>query len=162
MKMSRENLMDFDSIYLEYKDYIYRTCILYLKDHHLAEDCTQDVFIKVYKKQKSYKGKSSLKTWITRICINCCRDMLRKRKVEDNLDESLPEDESDHTKKLIVSEAVISLPLQFREVVILYYYREFTMKEIAEITHTKISNVEYRIRRAKELLKERLGDDLCE
>ena len=135
--MSRENLMDFDSIYLEYKDYIYRTCILYLKDHHLAEDCTQDVFIKV-------------------------RDMLRKRKAEDNLDESLPEDESDHTKKLIVSEAVISLPLQFREVVILYYYREFTMKEIAEITHTKIPNVEYRIRRAKELLKERLGDDLCE
>ena len=160
--MSRENLMDFDSIYLEYKDYIYRTCILYLKDHHLAEDCTQDVFIKVYKKQKFYKGKSSLKTWITRICINCCRDMLRKRKAEDNLDESLPEDELDHTKKLIVSEAVISLPLQFREVVILYYYREFTMKEIAEITHTKIPNVEYRIRRAKELLKERLGDDLCE
>ena len=160
--MSREKLMNFDSIYLEYKDYIYRTCILYLKDHHLAEDCTQDVFIKVYKKQKSYKGKSSLKTWITRICINCCRDMLRKRKAEDNLDESLPEDESDHTKKLIVSEAIISLPLQFREVVILYYYREFTMKEIAEITPTKIPNVEYRIRRAKELLKERLGDDFCE
>ena len=160
--MSRENLMDFDSIYLEYKDYIYRTCILYLKDHHLAEDCTQDVFIKVYKKQKSYKGKSSLKTWITRICINCCRDMLRKRKVEDNLDESLPEDESDHTKKLIVSEAVMSLPLQFREVIILYYYREFTMKEIAEITNTKIPNIEYRIRRAKELLRERLGDDFCD
>ena len=158
MKMSRENLMDFDSIYLEYKDYIYRTCILYLKDHHLAEDCTQDVFIKVYKKQKSYKGKSSLKTWITRICINCCRDMLRKRKVEDNLDESLPEDESDHTKKLIVSEAVMSLPLQFREVVILYYYREFTMKEIAEIIHTKNKNIEYRIRKAKKLIKERLGD----
>ena len=157
--MSREKLTDFDSIYLEYKDYIYRTCILYLKDHHLAEDCTQDVFIKVYKKQKSYKGKSSLKTWITRICINCCRDMLRKRKVEDNLDESLPEDESDHTKKLIVSEAVMSLPLQFREVVILYYYREFTMKEIAEIIHTKIPNIEYRICRAKELLRETLGDD---
>lgn len=160
--MSRENLMDFDSIYLGYKDYIYRTCILYLKDHHLAEDCTQDVFIKVYKKQKSYKGKSSLKTWITRICINCCRDMLRKRKVEDNLDESFPEDESDHTKKLIVSEAVMSLPLQFREVVILYYYREFTMKEIAKIIHTKIPNIEYRIRRAKELLRERLGDDFCD
>ena len=146
--MSREKLMNFDSIYLEYKDYIYRTCILYLKDHHLAEDCTQNVFVKVYRKQKSYKGKSSLKTWITRICINCCRDMLRKRKEEDNLDETLPENES--------------LPLQFREVIILYYYREFTMKEIAEITHTKIPNIEYRIRRAKELLRERLGDDFCD
>lgn len=160
--MSRKKLMNFDSIYLEYKDYIYRTCILYLKDHHLAEDCTQNVFVKVYRKQKSYKGKSSLKTWITRICINCCRDMLRKRKEEDNLDETLPENESDHTEQLIVSEAVMSLPLQFREVIILYYYREFTMKEIAEITHTKIPNIEYRIRRAKELLRERLGDDFCD
>lgn len=160
--MSREKLMNFDSIYLEYKDYIYRTCILYLKDHHLAEDCTQNVFVKVYRKQKSYKGKSSLKTWITRICINCCRDMLRKRKEEDNLDETLPENESDHTEQLIVSEAVMSLPLQFREVIILYYYREFTMKEIAKITHTKIPNIEYRIRRAKELLRERLGDDFCD
>lgn len=88
--------------------------------------------------------------------------MLRKRKAEDNLDESLPEDESDHTEQLIVSEAVMSLPLQFREVIILYYYREFTMKEIAEITHTKIPNIEYRIRRAKELLRERLGDDFCD
>ena len=160
--MSREKLTDFDSIYLEYKDYIYRTCILYLKDYHLAEDCTQNVFIKVYRKQKSYKGKSSLKTWITRICINCCRDMLRKRKEEDNLDETLPEKESDHTEQLVVSEAVMSLPLQFREIVILYYYREFTMKEIAEITNTKIPNIEYRIRRAKELLRERLGDDFCD
>lgn len=160
--MSREKLTDFDSVYLEYKDYIYRTCILYLKDHHLAEDCTQEVLIKIYRKQKSYKGKSSLKTWITRICINCCRDMLRKRKEEDNLDETLPENEPDHTEQLIVSEAVMSLPLQFREVVILYYYREFTMKEIAEITRTKIPNIEYRIRRAKELLKGRLGDDFCE
>lgn len=160
--MSRKKLMDFDSIYLEYKDYIYRTCILYLKDHHLAEDCTQNVFVKVYRKQKSYKGKSSLKTWITRICINCCRDMLRKQKEEDNLDETLTEKESDHTEQLVVSEAVMSLPLQFREIVILYYYREFTMKEIAEITNTKIPNIEYRIRRAKELLRERLGDDFCD
>ena len=160
--MSREKLMNFDSIYLEYKDYIYRTCILYLKDHHLAEDCTQNVFVKVYRKQKSYKGKSSLKTWITRICINCCRDMLRKRKEEDNLDETLPENESDHTEQLIVSEAVMSLPLQFREARILYYSREFTMKETAEITDTKIPNIEYRIRRAKELLRERLGDDFCD
>lgn len=55
MKMSREKLMNFDSIYLEYKDYIYRTCILYLKDHHLAEDCTQNVFVKVYRKQNLIK-----------------------------------------------------------------------------------------------------------
>jgi RNA polymerase sigma-70 factor (ECF subfamily) len=88
--------------------------------------------------------------------------MLRKQKEEDNLDETLPEKESDHTEQLVVSEAVMSLPLQFREIVILYYYREFTMKEIAEITNTKIPNIEYRIRRAKELLRERLGDDFCD
>lgn len=50
--MSRENLMDFDSIYLEYKDYIYRTCILYLKDHHWQRTALKMYLLK-YIKSKS-------------------------------------------------------------------------------------------------------------
>ncbi|MBQ8860194.1 MAG: sigma-70 family RNA polymerase sigma factor [Ruminococcus sp.] len=160
--MRRKTPLDFDLIYLEYKDYIFRTSLLYLKDYHLAEDCTQNVLIKIYRKIHTFKGKSSLKTWITGICINTCKDMLKKRKHVQNIDETIPDKSADFESLISVTEAVMSLPLQIREVVILYYYREFTMKEVAQITHTKISNVEYRIRRAKTLLKEKLGDDFCE
>lgn len=160
--MSKNTSLNFDSLYLEYKDYIFHTCILYLKDYHLAEDCTQNVLIKIYRKIHTFKGKSTLKTFITKICINTCKDMLRKNKQIETIDETLQDTSDDFISRLSVTEAVLSLPLQFREVVILYYYREFTMKEVAKITHTKISNVEYRLRRAKTLLKEKLGDDFCE
>lgn len=160
--MRRKTPLDFDLIYLEYKDYIFRTSLLYLKDYHLAEDCTQNVLIKIYRKIHTFKGKSSLKTWITGICINTCKDMLKKRRYVQSIDETIPDKSADFESLISVTEAVMSLPLQIREVVILYYYREFTMKEVAQITHTKISNVEYRIRRAKTLLKEKLGDDFCE
>lgn len=160
--MSKNTPLDFDAIYLEYKDYIFRTCILYLKDYHLAEDCTQNVLIKTYRKLHTFKGESSFETWITGICINTCKDMLKKKKHTESFDGTIPDTSSDLVSQISVSEAVMSLPLQIREVVILYYYREFTMKEVAQITHTKISNVEYRLRRAKMLLKEKLGDDFCE
>lgn len=160
--MRRKTPLDFDLIYLEYKDYIFRTSLLYLKDYHLAEDCTQNVLIKIYRKIHTFKGKSSLKTWITGICINTCKDMLKKRKRVQSIDETIPDKSADFESLISVAEAVMSLPLQIREVVILYYYREFTMKEVAQIIHTKISNVEYRISRAKTLLKEKLGDDFCE
>ena len=160
--MSKDLSLDFDSIYIEHKDYIFRTCLLYLKDYHLAEDCAQNVLIKIYRKLHTFKGKSSLKTWITGICINTCKDMLKKKKDADSIDETLTDTTTDYVSQISVSDAVMSLPIQLREVVILYYYREFTMKEVAKITHTKISNVEYRIRRAKTLLKEKLGDDFCE
>ncbi len=160
--MNKNVSPDFDSLYLEYKDYIFRTCLLYLKDYHLAEDCTQNILIKIYRKIHTFKGKSSLKTWITGICINTCKDMLKKKKYTESIDETIPETSADFVSQVSVAEAVMSLPLKIREVVILYYYREFTMKEVAEITRTKISNVEYRIRRAKALLKEKLGDDFYE
>ncbi len=160
--MSKNTSLDLDSIYLEYKDYIFRTCILYLKDYHLAEDCTQNVFIKIYRKIHTFKRKSSLKTWITGICINTCKDMIKKKRYIESIDETIPDTDTDVESQMSVTEAVMSLPLKIREVVILYYYREFTMKEVAEFTHTKISNVEYRLRRARALLKDMLGDDFCE
>lgn len=160
--MSKNTSLDFDTIYSEYKDYIFRTCILYLKDYHLAEDCTQNVLIKIYRKIHTFKGKSSLKTWITGICVNACKDILKKKKYMESVDETTSDIGADFISQISVAEAVMSLPLQIREVVILYYYREFTMKEVAQITHTKLTNVEYRLRRAKTLLKEKLGDDFCE
>lgn len=160
--MSKDTSITFEKVYLEYKDYIFRTCILYLKDYHLAEDCTQNVLIKIYRKLHTFKGKSSLKTWITEICINTCKDTLKKSKFTEELDESTPDIKADLESQISVTQAVMSLPLSLREVVIFYYYQELTMKEIALITHTKIPNIEYRLRRAKTLLKEKLGDDFCE
>ena len=60
-----------------YGDGILRLCILYLGDRQLAEDAFQETLIKAWKKWDGFRGESSVKTWLTRIAVNTCRDMLR-------------------------------------------------------------------------------------
>ena len=66
-----------ERLIMEYGDAILRMCYLYLKDYHLAEDAAQETFIKAMKHYESFHQKSSEKTWLTRIAINCCKNMMR-------------------------------------------------------------------------------------
>lgn len=75
----------FNNLIDEYGTEILRLCYLYLKDYQLAEDACQDTFLKVYSNFHNFNRLSTEKTWITRICINTCKNYLRnpwKRKVK--------------------------------------------------------------------------------
>ena len=54
-----------------------RLCYLYLHDQAMAEDAVQETFLKVYRSLKDFRGEASEKTYLTRIAINTCKDMLR-------------------------------------------------------------------------------------
>ena len=60
-----------------YGDSILRMCFLYLKDYHLAEDAAQETFIKAMNSYDMFHSLSSEKTWLTRIAINCCKNIMR-------------------------------------------------------------------------------------
>ena len=66
-----------ERLIIEYGDAVLRMCFLYLKDYHLAEDAAQETFIKAMKHYDSFNRKSSEKTWLTRIAINCCKNIMR-------------------------------------------------------------------------------------
>lgn len=57
---------------------VLRTAFFYLGDRHLAEDLSQEVFIRAYKGWQAFRGDSSIRTWLTRITVNLCRDRLRR------------------------------------------------------------------------------------
>ena len=104
---------------------------MYLKDWQLAEDASQETFVKVLEKLKSLKDESKTKAWISRIAINVCRDKLRQASRREIPSERLPEGSqksADTDTKLTVGEAVSSLVPELREVIILYYYQCFTQK----------------------------------
>ena len=63
----------------DYGDALLRTCYLYLKDYHLAEDAVQETLIKAMKHYGGFRHHSDEKTWLTRIAINCCKNMIRKK-----------------------------------------------------------------------------------
>lgn len=150
-----------------YGNDVLRTCYLYLKDIHRAEDAFQEVFIKVYNKYNSFRGESSEKTWIMRITINVCKDMLKtwwlKRVfVSEN---PMPEEEfQEETEKAaiksieskILFKEVSILKQSLKDVVILYYYHQFDSREISEILGIAEGTVRSRLHRAREILKNKL------
>ena len=137
-----------------------RLCYLYLHDQSMAEDAVQETFLKAYRALKDFRGEASEKTYLTRIAINTCRDMLRTgwfRHVDRRVTtEELPAGRESDPCHLEVAAAVMNLPRKMREVTLLYYYQGLTMPEIADILHISQPAVTGRLKRAREQLKKEL------
>lgn len=147
--------------YSDYATTIQRMCYMYLGDYHLAEDAMSETFLKAYKSIDTFKGTSNIKTWLVRIAINTCKNMVKKESVSDiptvdeeltlNVDASInPHDDS---SREYVSAAIMSLPDDEREIVILYYYMEYRTYEIAKLLNIPRTTVNFKLRHAKERLK---------
>ena len=137
-----------------------RLCYLYLHDQAMAEDAVQETFLKVYRSLKDFRGEASEKTYLTRIAINTCKDMLRTgwfRHIDRRVTaEELPSRQEADPYHREVAAAVMNLPRKLREVVLLYYYRGLNMQEIAEVLKITQPAVTGRLKRAREKLKTEL------
>lgn len=144
-----------------YGNDILRLCTLYLKDVHLAQDALQETYIKVWQKYYTFKNDSDEKTWITRIAINVCKNYLRtawfKKNNVTDICEIIGTRENQY-KQIIESvdiiNAIIKLNEKYRAVLLLYYYQEFSVKEIGEILGKKQSTVLSLLKRGREQLKD--------
>lgn len=138
---------------------------MYLKDSELAKDATQETFLKVYSKLNSFKELSSYNTWITSIAINTCKNIIRKSKYKqtevslDDFENLAGSYDADNEKKHSVSAAVASLKEEFKEVILLRYYRDLQIKDISKILQIPQTTVNYRLLKAKSLLKDILKED---
>ena len=140
---------------------VIRLCVMYLHDVQLAEDAVQETFIKAYRAWDSFRGEASVRTWLTRIAMRTCMDMQRGfwfRRVERRVTpEMLPDRAQEAAQgESALTLAVMNLPKKEREVVLLYYYQDLNMKEIAETLGVTQPTVSYRLRRAKEKLRAEL------
>lgn len=137
---------------------ILRLCFLYLNDYHLAEDAMQETFLKAFRALHAFRGEASEKTWLTRIAINVCKDLLKSRwfrfvergiRLEDLPEEGAEFDIQDDT----LVRAVMRLPRRYKEAVLLCFYQNFPAKEAAEALHLSPSALYARLNKAKRLLK---------
>ncbi|WP_431027375.1 sigma-70 family RNA polymerase sigma factor [Lysinibacillus sp. LZ02] len=152
----------------EYGEYIYHFAYLYVKDKQVAEEITQDVFYTYSVKSNQFRGEASIKTYLTRIVINKSHDELRKMKRRTMLQAILPFTKtacSAEQEVLVkvqgrsLKEAVWNMPVHYREVIILYYYEEFAIKEIVSLLGTSENTIRTRLRRGRKLLKQQLTDE---
>lgn len=160
-----------ENIYRDYATGIQRMCYLYLGDYQLAEDAMQETFVKVYRNYSGFRNKSSIKTWITRIAINTCKDILcnsankRFSMSEAEFEACIAEGNRINAvnggfamveDKMIVANAINRLEQKYREVVILFYYQELSTKDIAGIAGLTRTTVEFRLKQARKILRNEL------
>lgn len=143
----------------DYGNAIFRMCFLYLKDYHLAEDAVQETFIKAMYAYDSFQHKSNEKTWLTQIAINSCKNIMRTkwfRLSRNELKDDIQTND-DFLSKIIeensISKAIMQLRAGDRKMILLYYYQELSMKEIAEIIGKSENTVIQRVNRARSRLK---------
>jgi RNA polymerase sigma-70 factor (ECF subfamily) len=143
---------------------IKKLAYMYVRDWGKAEDITQEVFIICYKKIHLFRGDSSYKTWLYKITVNKCKDELKRKdfwqfRLADKLKHHLPKSERTTEEQVItksedqeLAEKVLSLPVKYREVIILFYYEGLKIKEIHELTGLNIETIKTRLSRAKKML----------
>ena len=135
-----------------------RMCYLNLHDAGLAEDAVQETFVKAYRALPGFRGECSMKTWLMRIAINTCRDLQRGSWLKHisrtvSLDQLAEPSESFSEEALAVNIEIARLPVKLRETVLLYYYQNMKIEEIADILGIAVSSASERLKRAKEKLR---------
>ena len=153
----------FDRLVEEYQLPLKHLCFMYLRDLSLAEDAVQETFLKVYRRLEGFRAESSAKTWIMKIAVNTCRDMLHSAWMRHHDRRTVPEEmqiaaeeDPDAEDARALGKAILDLPSRYKDVILLYYYQDMSQEEIAEILRTSASTVSRRLKHAQERLRNML------
>jgi len=170
------DLADFDEVVRLYRPRVFRFLLASLRDRDVAENLTQDCFLKAYMGRAHFRGDSSLSTWLMKIAMNLVRDYLRSKRLKfwtktretalDPVDVSdwIPDGRSSPEAAMIartevahVWEAVSALPAKQRSVFVLRFVEEMELKEIAELTGMNPSTVKTHLYRALAAVRAGVG-----
>lgn len=123
-----------------------------------AEDVTQDVFVRVYKKLHTLRNEAVLSSWIWRITMNLCIDWLRRKKEKIPLNEELlVTNKSDPDMKLTLEQMISTLPNGYKSVFILHDVEGLNHKEISKALRISEGTSKSQLHRARLTLREKLG-----
>lgn len=168
--------MHFNQLYHKYKDLVYNLCLSYLPNREDAEDATQEIFVKIHHKLSSFRAAAQPKTWIYRIAINHCLDILKYKKrakrfafitqlfypnsnqvIHHVFDFNHPGVQLEEKEALAnLFKVIDELSEQQKTALILIKIEQLSLKEAAEIMEKTPKAVESLLGRAKKQLKKKL------
>lgn len=139
---------------------VYRLAMLYLQNVSDAEDAVQNIFIKYMEKEIAFKDESHEEAWFITVTRNYCKDQLRnfwKRKVDFGEIPELTTQEPEEDKML---EKVLSLPAKYKEVIYLFYYEDYSVREISNLLGRNESTIQTQLATARKKLKKQLEQEV--
>jgi RNA polymerase sigma-70 factor (ECF subfamily) len=143
-----------------HEDRIFGLCVRMLHNRSDALESTQEIFITAFRRASSFRGDSAFGTWLYRIAINHCKDVLRRHKEVLLTQEHLEIDRETRTEaledaanlRLDLSRALAELPDDYREAVVMHDLGGLPYEEIAATTGVPIGTVKSRISRGRRRL----------
>ena len=143
---------------LTYEKDLLRLCCAYLKDIDLARDAVQETFLKAYRRMDQFNGKASEKTWLMRIAINTCKDVLRggwfrhMDRIAVLEDLPLPVDPPS-VEHIALTSAIMALPRKYMEVILLHCDQGMNIRETAQALGITPPAVINRLKKARSALR---------
>ena len=143
-----------------YLDCIYRIALNGCKNDMDAEDVVQNTFMKLLEKEECFADDEQAKFWLIRVAMNECKSLWRtswRRKVT-SMEDLSAEPAFVMPERSELYYAVRELPVKYRQVVHLYYFEDYSVREIANIMKLSETAVQNRLLRARQKLKEKLKE----
>ncbi len=147
--------------YQKHKDMIYKLAWAYCKDRYQADDVFQEVFFRYLKFHPRFKNLEHEKAWFIRTTINVCKNLLKSKWNSDmvqlqewDAEQAFHKGTGDAFEEL--KEAVLNLPEKYRLPIHLYYYEEYSVREIAKLLHKSESTLQTQLQRGREKIKQEL------
>lgn len=148
-----------------YSPYVYRVALFISKSKVLADDITQETFIRIYEKYDTYNKERPIEPWIYQITLNVSRNLLRKRKwlsflskvpereVTETIESHLVKNEEDQA----LWNEINKLSNKYQEIIILHYYTGLKHIEIAEVLGIPVGTCKSRLHTATKQLRKNLS-----
>lgn len=157
-RTQRKKRMDTEEALHVYGDMVYRLALIQMKNRSEAEDVFQEVFLRLVKYSDRIESEEHLKAWLIRVTVNCCKkqfdNAFRRKTVPFTTEAKAEASYEMEAGESAVYEAVQNLPPDYRAAIHLFYYEQYSVKEISQILEVSESVVKTRLSRARGKLKE--------
>ena len=142
----------YEYIFEKYGEKLYRLLVAYCKNTADSEDILQNAFLKLHMTNQKFETEEHVKNWLYKIAINEAKNLLKREllyrnKIQEIDVGQIPE------QSIEIYECIQKLPAKYRIVILLYYYEEYSIKEIASILKRKESTIQTQLQRGREMLK---------
>lgn len=146
---------EFEAMYRENSKYVYNVALGILRNPSDAEDIVQNVFVKLFNTYDSFRGDSSIRTYLYRMTVNKCLDLFRLRKIHDSKLEKIEiREQKNHAAGNEIYDMLDKLPINLKAPILLSEIGDFSYREISEILGINFGTVKSRLHRGMERLRD--------
>ncbi len=164
VKAARRGKMSaFEPLFLQEKEYLYRTAFLYMKNESDAMDLVQECILQCMLSISKLKKPEYFRTWMTRILINCAKQEWRKsgRLVTEDVEEEQADSEAaiSREEQMDLYHAIDRLTYPYNVIIIQKYFTGMKLDEIAQLLDVPLGTIKVYHARAKSRLREFLEEE---